>query len=135
MEPKAGGLEPKAVRTDSKYGTCKGDFCFAPALALQAFQYNFDTGEMLGGVAFAGGYGVIWHTWIDLGVAVYGGVQFSSANDNRTRAQTLLMFNVANYFAFGPGLLMLGRTNEKADFQPIFCVSANWIPGLTLSSN
>jgi hypothetical protein len=130
-QPVTGSSQP--VTRDSKYGGCFGDtgsVCVAPAVALQAFVYNFHTGDMSGGVAFSGGYGIIWHTLIDLGVAVYGGVQFSTESSKAASAQGSLMFNVANYVAFGPGFLMLHRSDGPADFQATVGVAANWIPGL-----
>ena len=114
---------------DSRYGSCKGNFCLAPALAIQAFQYVPSTGNMIGGVAFAGGYGLIWHTMIDLGLAFYGSVQFS--RDKPFTVQGLAMFNIANYFAFGPGFDMLGQPSGPALFHLTICFAANWIPGLT----
>ena len=113
---------------DSKYGGCKGNFCLAPALAMQAFQYVPATGDMTGGVAFAGGYGLVWHTMIDLGLAFYAAVQYS--RDKTFTAQGLAMFNVANYFAFGPGFEMLGQQIGPAKFHLTICFAANWIPGL-----
>lgn len=126
--------EPKwtMLGHDSKYGACKGNFCLAPALALQAFQYVPSTGDMTGGVTFSGGYGVVWHTLVDLGFAIYGGVQFS--RDKPFTAQGIGMFSVANYFAFGPGFQMLGQPSGPAKFQLIVCFAANWIPGLVSKS-
>lgn len=113
---------------DSKYGKCSGNFCLAPALALQVFQYIPSTGAATGGVSFNGGYGVVWHTLIDLGLAFYAGVQFSS--DRPVQAQGLMMFNIANYFAFGPGFQMVGQSNAPAKFMLTICFAANWIPGI-----
>jgi hypothetical protein len=117
---------------DSRYGGCKGNFCLAPALAIQAFQYVPSTGDMAGGVVFAGGYGILWHTMIDLGLAFYGGVQFS--RDKPFTAQGLAMFNIANYVAFGPGFEMLGQPSGPARFRLTVCFAANWIPGLITPS-
>ena len=119
---------PAASPYDSRYGKCKGNICLAPALAIQAIQYAPATGNMVGGVAFEGGYGMVWHTMIDLGLAVYGGVQFS--RDKPFQAQGIAMINIANYFAFGPGFQMLGQPTGPAKFQLIVCFAANWIPGL-----
>jgi hypothetical protein len=116
----------------SKYGGCKGNFCIAPVLALQVFQYVPSTGNMVGGVAFNGGYGILWHTIIDLGVAFYGGVQFS--RDRPFEAQGLMMINVANYFAFGPGFQMVGQATGPAKFLLTICFAANWIPGIATST-
>lgn len=116
----------------SKYGGCMGNFCIAPVLALQVFQYVPSTGNMVGGVAFNGGYGILWHTIIDLGVAFYGGVQFS--RDRPFEAQGLMMINVANYFAFGPGFQMVGQQSGPAKFLLTICFAANWIPGIATSS-
>lgn len=128
VAPVAAPTPIKASPYDSKYGSCRGNWCLAPALAIQALQYVPATGDMTGGVAFAGGYGVVWHTMIDLGLAFYAGVQFS--RDKPYTAQGTMMFNVANYFAFGPGFLMLGQPSGPAKFQLTICFAANWIPGL-----
>jgi hypothetical protein len=113
---------------DSKYGGCKGNFCLAPALAIQAFQYVPSTGDTTGGVTFAGGYGLVWHTMIDLGLAFYAGVQYS--RDKPFTAHGLAMINIANYVAFGPGFEMLGQPSGPAKFHLTICFAANWIPGL-----
>jgi hypothetical protein len=120
---------PKATTYNSKYGGCKGNFCLAPALAIQALQYVPSTGDMTGGVTFAGGYGVIWHTMIDLGLAFYAGVQYS--RDKPFTVHGLAMINIANYVAFGPGFEMLGQSSGPASFHLTICFAANWIPGLT----
>jgi hypothetical protein len=113
---------------DSKYGGCRGDFCLAPSVAVQALQYVPSTGEMKGGVAFAGGYGIVWHSIVDFGLAFHAGVQFS--RDKPYTAQGFAMFSVANYVAFGPGFEMLGQPSGPAQFHLIICFAANWIPGL-----
>jgi hypothetical protein len=95
---------------------------------MQAFQYVPATGDMTGGVAFAGGYGVVWHTMIDLGLAFYAGVQYS--RDKPFTAQGLAMFNIANYLAVGPGFEMLGQSSGPAKFHLTIDFAANWIPGL-----
>jgi hypothetical protein len=123
---------PAASAYDSKYGACKRNFCLAPALAIQVFQYVPSTGDMVGGLAFAGGYGVVWHTIVDLGLAGYFSVQFS--RDKPFTAQGLALFNVANYVSFGPGFQMLGQSSGPAIFHLTICFAANWIPGLTTSN-
>jgi hypothetical protein len=117
---------------DSKYGACKGNWCLAPALAVQVVQYVPSTGGTMEGVGFTGGYGVVWHTFIDLGLSLHGG--FQKSNDKPFTAQGIALFNVANYVSFGPGFLMLGQSNGPAKFQLTLNFGGSWIPGLTTSN-
>jgi hypothetical protein len=122
---------PQTIWTyDSKYGTCKGNWCLAPALAIQVFQYVPSTGAMEGGVGFTGGYGVVWHTFVDLGLAFHGG--FQKSNDKPFTAQGLALFNVANYVSFGPGFQMMGQSSGPAKFQLTLSFAGSWIPGMTV---
>jgi len=125
-------LPPIQWTYDSKYGTCKGKWCLAPALAVKVVQYVPATGDMTGGVAFAGGYGIVWHSIVDLGLAFYGALEMS--RDTPFTAQGMAMFNVANYVSFGPGFQMLGQSSGPAKFHLTFGFAANWIPGLVTSN-
>jgi hypothetical protein len=117
-------LWPACVRAEeSRFGGCtaSGKVCLAPAAALSVFQYNLKTGDIAGGVTPAIGYGLTWKTsLVDLGAAVYAGVQFSRERQNTASGQ--ILFSGARYLVFGPGFVMLQQTTGPAVFQATFSV-------------